>query len=103
MSQIPDQKEQELQKAKSIAGTAVSDCMLEQMVGTTAGVAAGLALGYHRKSLRPFVYCITAGTVVDVYLGYSGSCKDKIREFDAARADYTKYKAQIQKEKESNR
>lgn len=100
MSQISDEREKELQKAKTAAGTTASDCMLEQMVGTTAGVAAGLVLGYYRRSLRPFVFCITAGTVLDVYLGYSGNCKDKIKEYDAARAEYTKYKARLLKEKE---
>lgn len=60
----------------------VSDCMLEQYMGTAAGVGIGLALGIQRKNIRPFVVAITLGTVADYLHGYYGPCREFREDYE---------------------
>jgi hypothetical protein len=60
----------------------VSDCMLEQYMGTAAGVGIGLALGLQRKNIRPFVIAITFGTAADYLHGYYGPCREFREDYE---------------------
>lgn len=68
-----------------VKATAVSDCMLSQYFGTAVGLGLGLAVGIQKKSLRPFVIAVTAGTLGDWILGYTGPCRPMIQEYQAAK------------------
>ena len=63
-------------------GKLVAACMLQQSMFTFAGVGIGLALGLQRRNLRPFIYCISAGTLADATYGYQVACKDIIRDYN---------------------
>jgi hypothetical protein len=69
-------------KEKQIA---VSNCMLEQTMGTVVGVGAGLAYGLSVKKLLPFVLITTAGSAADLAYGYYHACTDVIDDFNAAK------------------
>lgn len=67
-------------------GQLLTACMLQQSMFTFASVGVGLALGIQRRNLRPFVYCITAGTIADAFYGYTVACKDVIKDFNKSTA-----------------
>jgi len=67
-------------------GMNVSNCMLEQSMGTVVGVAAGLAWGVSTKRIKPFVLLSTAGTAADLAYGYGVACTDLIDDYMAAKA-----------------
>lgn len=67
---------------------AVSDCMLEQYMGTAVGVGVGLALGLQRRNVRPFILAITFGTFGDWISGYYGPCRPAIEDFQRARSTF---------------
>jgi len=69
------------QKSK---GQLVSACVLQQSMFTFAGVGVGLALGLQRRNLRPFVYCVTAGTLSDAIYAYMFVCRSVIADYQAA-------------------
>lgn len=89
----PIKIDKEVLKAK---GLAVSDCMLEQWYGTAAGLLIGTPLGIRRKSLRPFVVAITAGTLADYLMG-DAKCRTLSRDFKEAKAAF---EAQEKRDKE---
>lgn len=63
-------------------GKLVAACMLQQSMFTFAGVGIGLALGLQRRNLRPFIICISAGTLADATYGYQYACKEIIRDYN---------------------
>lgn len=69
-------------KKKITPGKLLSACMLQQSMFSFAGVGIGLALGIHRKNLRPFIICISAGTLADATYGYHYACKEIIKDYN---------------------
>lgn len=67
----------------------VSTCMLENSMFFVVGCGVGLALGLQRKSLRPFVYSITLGTIGDMLYGYTMDCRPFIEDYQRAQAGIT--------------
>lgn len=65
-------------------GKLVSDCMLQQMMFTVAGVGVGLALYVRTKSFRNFVIPATLGTIGDSINGYVGPCRTLIEDYNNA-------------------
>ncbi len=69
-------------------GIVVSNCMLEQTMGTVVGVASGLAWGVTTKRIKPFILLSTAGTAADLLFGYTHACTDVIDDyFKATKAE----------------
>ena len=62
-------------------GRSVSSCMLDRYAITTSAVVLGTILGLRKKNLRPFVSCVTIGTLGDLAYGYFYCCKDIISEY----------------------
>jgi len=69
-------------------GRALSSCMLDRYAITTSAVLLGTVLGVRKKNLRPFVSCVTIGTLGDLAYGYFYCCKDNIREYMDAKAAF---------------
>lgn len=78
-------------------GRKLSSCMLDRYAVTTASVVLGTFLGIRKKNLRPFVSCVTIGTLGDLAWGYFYCCRDNIAQYmDAKRNfDAAKKKAQL--------
>jgi len=64
----------------------VSACMLENSMCFVVGCGIGLALGLQRKSFRPFILSITLGTIGDMVVGYTFSCRQLIEDYKRAKA-----------------
>jgi hypothetical protein len=62
-------------------GISVSNCMLEQTMGTVVGVAAGLAIGLRTKSVKPLILTSFLGSTADLGYGYYNACDAPIVEF----------------------
>jgi len=62
-------------------GQLVAACMLQQSMFTFAGVGIGLAVGLHRRNLRPFVVAVTVGTVADAVYGSLIACRPVIDDY----------------------
>ena len=77
----------ELHTDASVAklGRELSNCMLERYAITTASVILGTVLGLKQKNLRPFVSCVTIGTLSDLAYGYFFCCKDLLNKYEAAK------------------
>jgi hypothetical protein len=69
-------------------GRSLSSCMLDRYAITTGAVVLGTVLGLKKKNLRPFVSCVTIGTLGDLAYGYFYCCKDNIREYMDAKAAF---------------
>ena len=61
--------------------TDVSNCMLDQTMGTVVGVAAGLAIGLRRKSVTPLILTTILGSTADLGFGYYNACSGVIEDF----------------------
>lgn len=69
-------------------GRAVSSCMLDRYAVTTVSVLLGTFLGVRQKNLRPFVSCVTIGTLGDLAYGYFFCCKDLIGDYMEAKKSF---------------
>ena len=67
-------------------GMNLSNCMLEQSMGTVVGVAVGLAVGVTTKKVKPFILLSTAGTAADLGYGYFNACTELIDDYLLAKA-----------------
>jgi hypothetical protein len=62
-------------------GEAMSNCMLEQTMGTVVGVAVGTALGLKTKSLKPLFVTGFIGSTADLGYGYFNACADMCQDY----------------------
>ena len=62
-------------------GQALSNCMLEQTMGTVVGVAVGTALGLRTKSFKPLILTGFLGNAADLTYGYFNGCADMIEDY----------------------
>ena len=76
-------------------GQLVSACMLQQSMFSFLCVGVGLALGLQRKTLRPFIYAVTAGTLADATYGYMFACREAIEDYNKCKAADTASKTAI--------
>jgi len=76
-----DDDDRKLAEEMKEKGMAVSNCMLEQTMGTVVGVAAGLAIGLRMKSVKPLILTSFMGSTADLGYGYYNACNAPIEEF----------------------
>lgn len=74
-------------------GAALTNCMLANYACTTLGVMGGVVIGIRRKNLRPLVAGIGMGTVGDMYVGYSFTCRQQVIDYDASKQALNKPKS----------
>ena len=91
----------EIQTEASVAklGRDLSNCMLERYAITTASVVLGTVLGLRQKNLRPFVSCVTIGTLSDLAYGYFFCCKDLLNKYEIAKQALDKSKREFSPKK----
>ena len=73
-------------------GRRLSSCMLDRYAITTSAVILGVFLGARKKNLRPFVSCVTIGTLSDLAYGYFFCCKDVIAEYSEMKQHFDEQK-----------